>query len=88
MNSTKVCVSDCGAKLFGDLTTHTCQACPTQCVSCTSYNICTDCVAPLFTLKVDKCLCGDPYFKAPADEILNCITCPDGFFGNKSNREC
>lgn len=69
------CVKDCPEQYYTDLTSKTCQLCPTSCQTCTDTHTCQSCKNGYFLYEND-CIetCPDGYVEVP--DTKKCEKCP------------
>lgn len=88
-NGTKNCESSCPTQMYGNITSHTCENCPSTCQSCINATFCTVCVANAeYSVDAGSCYlhCNSTYqYSAGSDCVA---VCPDGMYADYTNVSC
>lgn len=88
--STRTCLTNCGAGLFGDSATRVCRDCPSDCPTCESFTNCLSCKPNLY-LAFGTCVSACPkgvYANLNSLSCVYAISCPGGTFGNNDTHSC
>lgn len=84
-DATGICVSNCGAGMYGQKTSSKCMTCPIGCSRCESGKVCKDCIAGYsFNSETFECKGCDVKCADCADDVCN--ICHPGFYLDKDSQ--
>ena len=85
------CVKKCQDGFYGNLTTHKCETCKVECVTCSAYLECLSCLTGFFLYKyecVTECPSYPVMYFAHLESGICFLSCPPPYFGQTNTGLC